>query len=144
MKLNSITVAFGFVGSFFSWMFGGWDSLIQYLLLFMMADYVTGMIKAGINKEICNKIGFIGLAKKVGILAIVAVAHGLDQLFATEEANLFSFNFPIIRTIVIWGYIINEVTSILENVKMMGVPVPSIIQKVLSILKAENNKINKK
>ncbi|MCU9614634.1 phage holin family protein [Caldibacillus lycopersici] len=145
MKLNTIQMGLGAAGSFFTWFFGGWDLLLQYLLLFMVLDYITGIIKAAIKKQISNRIGFIGLARKVGVLVIVAIAHGLDRLFATSEANIFGLDIPVIRTIVIWGYIINEITSILENIKLIGVPLPAILQKILSIIKTEtDNKTIKK
>lgn len=127
----------GAAGGLMSWVFGGWDVLLLYLVIFMVIDYFTGIIGAGVRKEITTKVSFVGLAKKVGILAVVAVAHGLDQLFASTEANIFGIEFPIIRTIVIWGYIINEVTSIMENIKRLGVPLPPILVKILSILKEE-------
>lgn len=139
MKLGTIQISLGVVGGALTWIFGGWDLLLQYLILFMVLDYVTGLIKAGFNKEISYKVGFVGLAKKVGILAIVAVAHGLDQLFASETSNIFGLEFPVIRTIVIWGYLINESISILENIKLLGVPLPPVLQKILSIIKEDVN-----
>jgi toxin secretion/phage lysis holin len=139
LKQNLLTVILGAVGSFFSFAFGSWDALMMYLLLFMVIDYFTGITRGIVKKELTHKISYIGLAKKVGILVIVAVAHGLDQLLVTMETSIFNTQFPAIRTIVIWGYIINEVTSILENIKQIGVPIPPILEKVLSILKDEND-----
>jgi toxin secretion/phage lysis holin len=140
LKLDAVKVSFGVVGSGLSWLFGGWDTLIQYLLLFMAADYVTGIIKSGMKKEISSKIGFRGIGKKVGILVVVAMAQGLDVLLADQTANILGVDMPMIRTVVIWAYIVNELTSIIENVEGMGVPVPPVIDKVLSLVRQRSNK----
>jgi len=137
MQLSIAQIGIGSVFSVLTFIFGGWDILIQYLLLFMIFDYLTGMARATLRKEITPRKGFIGLAKKIGILMIVAIAHGLDQLFLTMESNIFGVELPIIRTFVIWGYMINEMTSILKNIKLLGVPLPSILQTVLSILQED-------
>ncbi len=131
MKLKA---AIASIGSFFSLLLGGWDILLKWLLIFMIVDYATGMINAAINKKLSSKIGFIGIARKIGILVVVAISHGLDQLFANPEANIFNIEMPIIRTVVIWAYIVNEIVSILENVKGMGVSVPLPLQKVLDLI----------
>jgi toxin secretion/phage lysis holin len=122
------------IGSFFSLLLGGWDILLKWLLIFMIVDYATGMINAAINKKLSSKIGFIGITRKIGILVVVAISHGLDQLFADPEANVFNVDMPLIRTVVIWAYIVNEIVSILENVKGMGVSVPLPLQKVLDLI----------
>ena len=140
MKVKMIIVS---VGSFFSWLLGGWDILLQWLLTFMIVDYVTGMISAAINKKLSSKVGFKGIAKKVGILAVVALAHGLDTLFADPEANVFNIDMPLIRTVVIWAYIANEIVSILENVKGMGVTVPLPLQKILDLIQDRTENQNK-
>lgn len=129
-----IKIVLASVGSYLSWLFGGWDILLQWLITFMIADYFTGLIKSMIQGKLSSKVGFIGIAKKIGILIVVATSHGLDQLFADPEANIFNIDMPLIRTIVIWAYIVNEVISILENVKEIGVPAPKFLQKVLDMV----------
>lgn len=131
MKLKLLLVSFG---SFLSLLLGGWDILLKYLVLFIVLDYLTGMANSAIQGKLSSKTGFIGIAKKIGILIVVAIAHSLDQLFLDPEANIFKIDMPLIRTLVIWGYIVNEVVSILENVKGIGVPVPSPLQKILDMI----------
>jgi toxin secretion/phage lysis holin len=59
----------------FSYIFGGADSLLCILMVFITLDYVTGVIVGIINKKLSSEVGFKGLLKKTGILVIVAVAH---------------------------------------------------------------------
>jgi toxin secretion/phage lysis holin len=131
LKLKMLLVS---TGSFLSLLLGGWDILLKYLVLFIVLDYVTGMTSSAIQGKLSSRTGFIGIAKKIGILIVVAIAHSLDQLFLDPEANIFNINMPLIRTMVIWGYIVNELVSILENVKGMGVPVSPALEKVLNMI----------
>lgn len=43
---ETICTAFGLVGSFIAALFGGWDSALATLLIFMGVDYVTGLMVA--------------------------------------------------------------------------------------------------
>lgn len=141
MKLSFAHIGLGSIFSVLTFVLGGWDLLLKYLILFMVFDYVTGIIKATLRKEITPQKGFIGLAKKIAILIIVAIAHSLDRLFSSEDTNIFGMEFPVIRTLVIWGYMINEIASILRNIKLLGVPLPPILLKILAILQ-EDERVN--
>lgn len=127
------------MGAIGTYLFGGWDSLIQFLLFCMVADYATGLLKAGINKDMSSSVGFVGIGRKLGILIAVAIAYGLDNLFMDQQANIFGIEMPMIRTIVIWAYIINEVISVLENLRDSGVFIPKILQKIIIILRDKND-----
>ncbi|WP_078392784.1 phage holin family protein [Shouchella patagoniensis] len=124
------------MGAVITYLFGGWDVLLQFLILVMVADYFTGMYKAYKLKDLSSKVGFTGIIKKVLILVVVVLAHGLDVVFTEEGIPLFGFEIPILRTIVIWAYIINEMVSILENLRGLNVYVPKVLQQLLDKLKS--------
>ena len=123
----------GVVGSYISQLFGGWSTDLQTLLLFMVVDYVSGLILAGVFKKsektksgaLSSNVGFKGLCKKIGILFCVLIAYRLDISIGTEY----------IRTAVIIAFIVNEAVSIVENVGLMGVPIPPAILKAIDVLK---------
>ncbi len=129
----SILGAVGVIGSVITNALGGWDMALRVLISFMAADYITGLIVAGVFKKsqktesggLESKTGFTGLCKKGMILGIVFIAAQLDLLSGTE----------IIRDAVIIGYIVNEAVSIIENAGLMGVPIPPAIVKAVELLK---------
>ena len=88
----------------------------------MSLDYLTGMIKAYINKQLSSSIGIRGLAKKSLILIVLVVAVLLDRLINTTW---------VFRTLVCYFYIVNEGLSILENCGELGLPLP---QKLIDAL----------
>ena len=131
-KIGICTVL-GAVGSFIASLFGGWSMDLQTLLLFMVVDYVSGLILAGVFKKsektksgaLSSNVGFKGLCKKIGILFCVLIAYRLDISIGTAY----------IRTAVIIAFIANEAVSIVENVGLMGVPIPPAILKAIDVLK---------
>ena len=72
MMKDTICVAVGLVGGFFTAIFGGWDSALVTLVVFMAIDFFTGIITAMMKKSkhtesggLSSKAGWFGLAKKV-------------------------------------------------------------------------------
>lgn len=118
--------------SFFTFLFGGFDSLIISLLIIMAIDYLTGVCKAIYKKELNSKIGIKGILKKFGYLLIVVLANLFDYLISDGSLA--------IRTLIIYFFISNEAISILENWAELGLPLPKRIYDVFSNLKNNNTK----
>jgi len=110
-------------------LFGGWSMALQILVAFVVIDYCSGVVAAFVCKRLDSAIGARGIAKKVGFLVLVAVAHLLDQI-----AGLGA---PVLQTATIWFLIANEGISITENLGEIGVPIPQAIQEALRRLKDE-------
>ena len=119
-KLVSATV--GASGSLINLLWGGADVALKTLLLFMLFDYVTGLICATKDKCLSSGIGFNGILKKVTILIVVAVAFALDNITGTAG---------LIRSLVIFFYISMEGISILENAARMDVGIPDKLKDML-------------
>ena len=117
------------VASVVIWLFGGIDIAMQCLLIAIVIDYISGLIKAFNTKTLDSKIGFKGILKKVGILCIVCLAVLIDRLTGESGA---------IRTLVIYYFVANEGLSVLENLSIAGLPIPQSIKKALQALKKEN------
>ena len=109
-----------------AYLFGSFDGLLVALLAMMAIDFITGILKAIVTKELASRGLLIGAVRKIGMLAIVAVANILD--------NTFDIN-AILRSVTIAYFITGEALSILENWGQMGLPVPSGLKKVLKQLK---------
>ena len=112
------------------------------LLGVMIADYISGMIKAWINAELSSKIGIKGIVKKLCYALVIIVASCVDWLIAT---GLTAVGTEIKRTyyfgilVTVW-LIINELISILENLSTIGVPLPGFLNKVIKRLKSSVEK----
>lgn len=113
------------ISTFFVYVFGGIDAAFKCLIIIMIIDYITGVIANRVNLD--SKIGFKGIAKKVMILALVAVGAQVDKAMGTDGY--------ICRTLVTMFYIANESLSTVENSAKMGLPVPQKLIDCLEQLK---------
>lgn len=128
----------GFAGSVIASFFGGWDAGIATLLIFMVLDYVSGLIVAAVFKNspktdtgsLESKAGWKGLCRKCMTLIFVLVAYRLDLVIGTKY----------IRDTVIIAFIANETISLVENAGLMGVPLPDVITKAIDILQKKSEK----
>ena len=112
---------------------GGWDGALQGLVAFMAADYVTGLVVAGVFRRsgktegggLESRAGFLGLVRKGGILLLVFLGTLLDSLPGGG----------FVRPAVCCFFMANEGLSILENLGLMGVPYPRFLRDMLESLR---------
>lgn len=131
-----ICTMIGAVGSAIASIFGGWDTGLVSLLIFMALDYVSGLVVAGVfhksNKtdtgSLESKAGWKGLCRKCMTLVFVLVAYRLDLVIGTNY----------IRDAVIIAFIANELISLVENAGLMGIPLPAVITKAIDILQKKS------
>ena len=131
---NLIQLILTAVGGWLGYFLGGCDGLIYALLVFVIADYLTGVMCAIEDKRLSSEIGFKGICRKVIIFMLVGIAHVLDvNVIATGS---------VLRTAVIFFYLSNEGVSLLENAAHLGLPVPEKLKDVLEQLhdRAEKEK----
>lgn len=93
--LNVAKMIFGLVGGVISGIIGGWDALTHAMVFLLIMDYLTGVGKSIINKQLSSAVGFIGLFKKV-LIFVVAVS--------VEMQKIIGNGIPL-REIVIMFYI---------------------------------------
>ena len=107
------------------------------LVIMMIIDYVSGMAAAWRAGTLSSKKGIDGVIKKVGYMALVAVAMGVDYLiFSGFTAVNVSVGFEMLFGILVAVWlIINEMISILENLSRIGVPIPKFLTKAVKKLK---------
>lgn len=132
---NSIQLSFAAVGGWIGWFLGGCDGLLYALLLFVVSDYITGVLCAVSDKKLSSAVGFKGIARKVLIFILIGIANALD-LYVLEHAG-------VLRTAVIFFYISNEGLSLIENSVHLGLPVPDKLKDVLEQLHDRDGKEDK-
>ena len=137
---ETICTILGAIGSGIAAVFGGWNAALLTLIIFMSIDYITGLVVAGVfhksskssSGALQSHAGFKGLCKKGAVLLIILVSARLDLTIGTTY----------IRDAVCIAYIANEAISIIENVGLMGVPMPQLILKAIDVLKNKSEKEN--
>ena len=130
---NIALACIGAVGSSIAAIFGGWDDAVLTLLIFMLLDYLSGLIVAGVfhkspktkNGALESWAGLKGLFRKGGILLVVLIAARLDLHLGTN----------FVRDAVVIAFIVNETLSIIENLGLMGVPIPKVLINAIEVLK---------
>ena len=128
---NWIRGAFAAFGGILGWVLGELNGVFYALVAFVVIDYITGVIAAAIRKELNSEVGFKGIAKKIFIFVLVAVAHIVDaQVLGKGE---------VLRSAVIFFYLSNEGLSIIENSVHIGLPVPEGLKNALEQLSKEKN-----
>ncbi|UYL94164.1 holin [Geobacillus phage vB_GthS_PK5.2] len=117
------------LGGIIGYLWGGWNTLLGILLAFVIIDYITGFIAAGAEGKLSSEVGFKGIAKKILIFVLVAVAHLLDEALGGNN--------DIFRDAVIFFYLANELLSIIENAGRAGLPIPEVLKNAVEILKGK-------
>ena len=125
---NGISISAGIIGGIVIKLIGVKDVLLETLILMMMLDYITGVIKAVYKRRLSSEIGFRGLLKKIIVLMIVCVSNVIQRFMGD--------NLPI-REIVIMFYIANEGISLLEN-SAEFVPFPDKLKEALLQLRGDD------
>lgn len=119
-----------FAITFFTYIFGKLDIALITLLIVIGIDLLSGLAKAYVLGNLSASKGMKGLVKKISYLSLIAVAVIVDELCKSGD---------VIRTFVIYYFVINECLSILENAVAMKLPVPKILVEKLEQLKAAND-----
>lgn len=123
---NVIQMVFAAIGGWLGWFLGGCDGLLIALVVFVVIDYVTGVMCAVSDKKLSSEVGFKGICRKVLIFLLVGIANILDvQVIGTGS---------VLRTAVIFFYLSNEGVSLLENAAHLVLPVPEKMKDILAQL----------
>lgn len=123
---NICQLVFTVTGGWLGYFLGGCDGLLYALVIFVVIDYVTGVMCAAADHKLSSEVGFKGICRKVLIFLLVGVGHVLDtQVIGTGS---------VLRTAVIFFYLSNEGVSLLENAGHLGLPIPDKLKLVLEQL----------
>lgn len=103
------------------YLIGGFDTLFKALLIMMVLDYATGVLKGFKNKNANSNRAYKGLRKKMVVLVIIVAASQMDMILQGMG----------IRTLVLMFYVATEFLSILENAAILGIPIPEKLKVAL-------------
>lgn len=126
---NMCQLAFTAVGGWLGYFLGGCDGLIIALVLFVVIDYITGVMCAVVDRKLSSAVGFKGIFRKMLIFMLVGIANIIDVQVIKSGS--------VLRTAVVFFYLSNEGLSLIENSVHLGLPVP---EKLKAVLKQLNDK----
>ena len=115
-----------------SFLFGDMEGLMVALIALIILDYISGVIAAAVEKRLSSEVGAKGIAKKIFMLLIVALANIVD-------INVIGDG-HVLKTVTVVFYICNECISLIENAGRIGVPVPKKLLDVLEQLRDKGDK----
>ena len=114
-----------------SFLFGDMEGLMVALVALIILDYISGVIAAAVEKRLSSEVGAKGIAKKIFMLLIVALANIVD-------INVIGDG-HVLKTVTVVFYICNECISLIENAGRIGVPVPKKLLDVLEQLRDKDD-----
>ncbi len=123
---TTIQFVFTAIGGWLGYFLGGCDGLLIALVMFVVVDYITGVMCAIADKNLSSTVGFKGICRKVLIFTLVGIANIVDVYVIGDGS--------ILRTAVIFFYLSNEGVSLLENAAHLGLPIPEKLKDVLEQL----------
>jgi len=118
----------GVAGAAISFLFGGWTQLMTVLVVFIILDFISGVALAAKEGRAASRELWLGVTRKIGTMAIVAVAHLLDTTIG--DAHL-------IRDAAIFFYLAGELLSLIENAGQLGVPIPPVLRQAVEVLRGK-------
>ena len=125
-------------GAVLAALFGGWDGAMATLCVFILIDYLTGLVLAGVfgrsrhteSGTLDSRAGLRGLCRKAGMMLVVIVAVRLDMMCGLGG---------VLRSGTVYALIANEALSITENLGLMGVPLPAALCSAIERLRGRGD-----
>lgn len=141
MRVEHLKRILTVVGSVLSSLLGILYIPVMLMVLCNIIDYVTGLMAAKYRKDntISSYKSFKGIAKKVSMWLLVVVGAIVDELikYAVQTVGItVPFTFLIACVVAIW-IICNELISILENIKDIGVNIPGFLLPLVKNIKSQ-------
>ena len=127
---------------------GGRLPVFLLFLALNVIDFYYGRQKAIKTDTLSSKIGAEGVRKKVAYWVVITIAFAIGHILATSLGPELGIDLSFLHLIgwcTLAVYILNELTSIVENLLVLGVDVPAIFVKGLAVVRtivdAAGNKI---
>lgn len=122
----SLSSAAAGIGTVITAWLGGWDGALRGLVVFMALDYITGFLAAWWQHRVDSDVMFKGGVRKAIILVVVGIGVMLDEMVGNKV--------PLFRTLVVYYYSAREALSVVENIGILGVPLPQFLTRALAQL----------
>lgn len=126
--------------------FGDHWYIFAFFAALNVIDYIYGLLKAKKTGTINSSKGAFGIFKKMSYWVIIGIAFAISFIFEDFGAKIgvdLSF-LRLLGWFTLSVYIINELTSIVENLIVLGVSVPDVFLRALSVARTTVDDAGKK
>lgn len=107
-------------------------SEVTVLIILILLDYFTGVLVAISEKKLNSTVGRRGIFNKVGVMICIVICKLIDMLQIVGFA-------PILPIVALF-FIMNEIFSIMENLKRLNVPIPNTLVSTLQNFQGKKKK----
>jgi toxin secretion/phage lysis holin len=139
-KATKFKAFFTVIFSFLSSILGVLAIPVILMVLSNIIDYITGLFASPYRNEDINSYKSIrGIIKKVCMWLLVVVGAMVDELIVYAVASFgftMPFTFMVACVVAIW-IVCNEIISILENLKDIGVKLPVFLLPLVKNIKSQ-------
>lgn len=117
-----------------------WGGHALWFLCFLLlngADYLFGVWKAQKTGTLSSAKGAEGIKKKVSYWVVIGIAFMVGYVL-TDVGQVLGLDLRFMQLIgwfTLAVYLMNELTSIVENLVVLGVEVPQVLVKALAVAK---------
>ncbi|WP_313798792.1 phage holin family protein [Cytobacillus sp.] len=112
-----------------AYLLGGIDHLLVALVIFMVCDFLIGVIAGSQNEGISSKRALKGLGKKGAMITLVIIANQLDIISGSEQG--------FVRNSMLFFLIGTEGISLIENMARLGLDVPDFLKSRFEQIKSD-------
>lgn len=129
---GKVNILIATVGGAIGYFLGEFDILLKVFATIVVIDILTGMFKGYYSGTYESKIFRQCIIKKSGYLLTLLLVVQLDLLMGDIGA---------LRSAVLFCFIANETTSIIENLGEVGIPIPKAISNTIAVLKNKSEEV---
>ena len=146
-QATAIKAVFTAIFAFLSALLGDLAVPVLLMVACSVIDYITGLGASPYRKKdgengngsISSYRSIRGIVKKVCMWLLVVVGAIIDQLliYTTDKIGItMPFEFLVACIVAVW-IICNELISILENIKDMGVNIPTFLTPIIKNIQSQ-------
>lgn len=123
------------MGAVVSFLFGDLSDSVVWLFVFIAVDYASGTVAAMKTGTWNSRTGMVGITKKIVVVSLVALCHGLDQASVIPFISL--------RDVSVFAFVLNDFGSVLENLERMGYGsvIPAPLRKALAAMEKKSEEM---
>lgn len=131
---NKTQAIIGSLGGIAFSLIGGLDRLLWILIILILADYMSGLLKGAANNDLSSSTGYKGIIKKASMFLVIILAFQMDNV-----CTYMGIDNPVFRNMTVFYFIVNEGISLLENYSALCGEPPAFLMKILKIWKESTN-----
>ena len=121
-----ILIVFGFISSSVIFLFSNIDMNLKYLIIVVILDFFTDLLKAYLRKKMNRKKCIQKIFKKISYFVVIGVSFIIENILGMKN---------ILRTLVTYSFLLTEILSILSNCTEMGIRLPKILISSLEVFR---------